>query len=131
PLAIQSVAITGPGVGGFAIIEGGGSGSLAPGESRTIRITFSPNAAGPFSASLTVGDNAAGSPHSVSLSGNGTNPPPPTVPGVVVAPGGSVSFTDQLVGTASDLIAVTITSNGTAPLKIDSISITGPDAASF
>jgi hypothetical protein len=35
-------------------------------------VTFSPNASGDFNGSVTVTDNAVGSPHMVALSGTGT-----------------------------------------------------------
>src|SRR5205823_4438723 len=85
-LRIDSIAITGPDAADFAIVEGGGGGTLGPGESRTIRIRFTPTTPGPHSASLTVSDNAPGSPHSVALSGIGKRGP-----ALSISPG-SLSF---------------------------------------
>ena len=45
--------------------------SLAPGASCTIKVTFTPTAKGTRTGTLTVTSNAAGSPHKVSLTGNG------------------------------------------------------------
>jgi hypothetical protein len=45
---------------------------LATGANCTISITFRPTANGSRRASLSIADNAPGSPHTVALSGNGT-----------------------------------------------------------
>ena len=47
PLTLQSIQISGTSAASFSITQGGGSGTLAPGESRTIRILFAPTATGP------------------------------------------------------------------------------------
>ncbi|MBB6037073.1 choice-of-anchor D domain-containing protein [Phytomonospora endophytica] len=46
--------------------------TLAPGASCTANVTFTPTAAGSRTGALSVSSNATGSPHTVSLSGNGT-----------------------------------------------------------
>jgi hypothetical protein len=46
PLALQSVSLTGPGAASFVITAGDGSGTLAPGESRTISVQFAPTGPG-------------------------------------------------------------------------------------
>ena len=43
-----------------------------------INVTFTPAATGSRSATLQIADNAAGSPHSVVLSGTGATAPPPS-----------------------------------------------------
>jgi hypothetical protein len=45
--------------------------SVASGATCTVKVTFSPNASGPFSGTLSVSDSAAGSPQTVSLNGTG------------------------------------------------------------
>ena len=42
----------------------------------TISVTFTPTVAGARTGTLTITDNAGGSPQTVSLTGNGTSPPP-------------------------------------------------------
>jgi hypothetical protein len=49
------------------------SGSLAANASCTISVTFTPTANGARAATLSIADNATGSPQSVSLNGTGTN----------------------------------------------------------
>jgi hypothetical protein len=46
--------------------------SIAVGGSCTIRVTFSPTVAGNLFGSVTISDNAAGSPQTIALSGTGT-----------------------------------------------------------
>jgi chitodextrinase len=71
PLTISSVKITGANVADFALSADSGGSVLAPGKSRQFTLRFKPGAKGNRSASLTLSDNAAGSPHSVALQGVG------------------------------------------------------------
>jgi hypothetical protein len=59
------------GVAGFAIVSGGGPGTVAPGGSRTVCVTFSPHEAATFDATVSISSNAAGSPSFVQLHGTG------------------------------------------------------------
>jgi hypothetical protein len=84
-------------------------------------VTFTPLVAGARSGSLTVTDDAAGSPHVVALSGTGlsgaaavANVAPPVV-----------VFGAQQVGTVSAPEIVTVSNAGTAPLTFASIGVTG------
>jgi probable HAF family extracellular repeat protein len=74
PLALQSIAVTGGRVGEFILSGDHRSGLLAPGASRTLSIRFTPQAKGNRSALLTITTNAAGSPHRVTLGGQGVTP---------------------------------------------------------
>ena len=58
------------------LIQGGGV-TIGPGESRTVSIHFSPAARGSHGVTLTISDNAPGSPHAVTLSGTGIAPVAP------------------------------------------------------
>ncbi len=69
-----SISITGTNASDFAQTSTCES-PLAAGSSCTVSVTFTPAAAGSFSASLSVADNASGSPHTVALTGTGTLPP--------------------------------------------------------
>ena len=50
--------------------------TLAAGANCMISVTFTPTVAGARTGTLTITDNAGGSPQTVSLTGNGTSPPP-------------------------------------------------------
>jgi hypothetical protein len=118
PLSITSLQITGD----FAQSNACGA-PVAAGSSCTVQVTFSPTAQGSRTGVLTIVDSAPGSPHTLSVSGQGTtqqasvNPP-------------SVTFVSQLVGVTSSGAAVTLHNAGTTALTVSSISTTGDFAQS-
>src|SRR5260370_282145 len=84
----QTVTLTNTGTGPLTIISIATSGdfaktsacpispaTLAAGANCVISVTFTPTAAGARTGTLTITDNAAGNPHTVTLTGTGTNPP--------------------------------------------------------
>jgi len=97
--------------------------TLPVGGSCKILVSFKPKALGAVSGTLSISDNAVGSPQNVTLSGTGTavgfNPT-------------SLAFGNQAVGTSSTPKPVTITN--VAPsgnLKITAVSITGTNSSDF
>jgi hypothetical protein len=72
-LGISSVALTGPNGGDFSQTNNCGN-SVAVGVSCTINVTFTPTTTGAESAILSVNDNAAGSPQTLTLTGTGMAP---------------------------------------------------------
>jgi hypothetical protein len=115
PLTISSISI-GP---DFTVSVC--SSPLAAGASCTMNVTFHPTAAGTVSSALTLVTNAAGSPHSVALSGVGQAP---AAPGVSLTPP-SLVFASRTVATTSAPQTVTLANSGTATLNIRSMAITG------
>ncbi len=75
PLAIAGISLTGTNSAAFISTNTCGS-TLATGASCTIAVTFDPTSAGTDAATLSVSDNAAGSPQTSSLTGVATAPPP-------------------------------------------------------
>lgn len=71
-LTISGITFTGTNSADFSKTTTCGS-SLTAGSSCNILITFTPGASGARSASLSVSDNAAGSPHTVALTGTGAS----------------------------------------------------------
>ena len=71
-LSITSLAMTGTNASDFDQTNTCGS-SLAAGANCTIVVMFTPSIAGTEAASLSLADNASGSPQTVSLSGAGTH----------------------------------------------------------
>ena len=70
-ISIAGIAVTGINAGDFAQTQIHTCGSsLAAGASCSISITFKPTASGTRTAALSVSDNAAGSPQTVTLNGN-------------------------------------------------------------
>lgn len=71
PISISSVSLSGANSLDFSTSNNCGS-SVAVGASCTIAVSLTPSVAGTEAATLTVTDNTATSPHSLSLSGTGT-----------------------------------------------------------
>ena len=108
-LAITSISLSGTGASAFAQSSNCG-GSLAAGSSCNIPVTFSPNSAANYSATLSVVDNAAGSPHTVSLSGAGIAFTVAASPAAqTTLPGSAAAFTITVAsqnGTFSNAVAL-------------------------
>ena len=74
PLQISSSQVTGPAANDFKLSADSCTGQTVPASGTcAATIIFTPAAAGGRSAQLAFSDNASGSPHTVSLSGSGTN----------------------------------------------------------
>ena len=121
-LTITSIAITGTNSGDFLKSSTTCGSSLAAGASCTIKVEFKPTASGNRAASVSITDNATGSPQQVSLSGTGTTAK------LLPSP---LSFGNQALGTTSAVKKVTLTNVGTTALTITTIAVTGTNAADF
>src|SRR2546426_774198 len=128
PLNLTSITISGAQAADFAFAAGNtcptGAGSVAPGASCTISISFTPAATGARTATVTITDDAPGSPQSVSLAGTGI------VPAVTLAPT-NLAFGTQRLSTTSPAQTVTLTNSGTATLSITSIALAGSNPGDF
>jgi centrosomal CEP192-like protein len=104
---------------------------LQPTKFCSISITFAPSASatGAQQATLTITDNAPGSPQSVALSGTGVAPPPPA-PAVTVLPD-PVSFPTTAQGSTSSPIPVAVTDSGNTTLHISSVVLGGNNPGDF
>jgi hypothetical protein len=129
PLQLTGIAITGSNSTNFGFVLKGAtpcsypSGTLAAGASRTISVDFAPQAAGPVSATLSISDNAAGSPQSVALSGTGGTS------GISLAPA-TLNLASQTVGASSAAQVVNVNNTGTTPVAM-TISIAGNNPGDF
>jgi hypothetical protein len=119
-LTISSIAFTGADPGDFTQTNKCGT-SLAVNASCTINVMFKPQAINTRTASLTITDNAAGSPQNVPMTGVGTQ--------VKLSPT-AVSFGSVTVGTSLTK-NVTLTNVGTTTVSISSIAISGTNASDF
>src|SRR5262249_54431904 len=95
---------------------------LPAGASCTINVSFQPTMKGLRTGTLTITDNGAGSPQTISLTGTGT---------VVQLSASSLNFGDQRVGTSSSPQRVSLTNRGTDVLRITNISVGGQNFADF
>jgi hypothetical protein len=129
-LSITSLALTGTNARDFAQTNTCGK-SLAAFSHCTIRVTFTPLASGSLTASVSITDNARGSPQTVSLSGTGKlTASTPTAPEDGLSPT-SLAFGNLSVGTSSTPQTATLSNSGNAPLNITSLVLTGTNASDF
>ena len=85
----------------------------------TFTITFTPTASGDRAGTLTISDDASGSPHSIALSGTGT-----AGDGDVSVSPSSVSFSPSPVGATSGAQAVTVTNASGNTVALNAIHVT-------
>jgi 6-phosphogluconolactonase (cycloisomerase 2 family) len=129
-LSVNSISLSGPDAAQFQEMDTCQVPSaLQPTNFCSISITFSPTSTGSLQATLSISDNAPGSPQSVQLSGAGVAPPPPA-PAVTVAPN-PISFPAITQGTTSSPITVTVTNSGNATLNISSVLLAGNNVTDF
>jgi hypothetical protein len=122
-LSISSLALAGTNASDFAQSNACGT-SVAANGNCTISVTFTPSVTGTEAASLSIADNASGSPQTVSLSGTGTAALASLSPT-------SLAFgnqPDDMTGTAQ---TVTLSNSGNAALSITSLALTGTNASDF
>jgi hypothetical protein len=124
-LNITGITITGANSGDFSQTNTCGS-SVAASANCTISVTFKPTATGSRSASVSIADNASGSPQAVSLMGTGAAATPTASLSVT-----SLTFTSQTVNTSSAAQNVTLSNTGSAALNITGITITGANSGDF
>jgi hypothetical protein len=124
-LGITNVNLSGTNFADFSQTNTCGS-SVVAGGNCSINVMFTPTAAGTRRASLSITDNASGSPQIVSLTGTGVQAPTTTIS---LLPS-SLTFGAQNTGTRSGQ-SVTLTNTGTATLSITSIAISGTNSADF
>jgi hypothetical protein len=96
--------------------------TLLVGGSCQINVRFSPTDKGTANGTLSVTDDAVGSPQKVVLLGTGTV--------VVLSPTG-INFGNQRVGTSSVPVRVTLSNVGPSSLSITQIAIKGADPNDF
>ncbi len=123
-LTFSSISLGGTNAGEFTT---GGTCAVgtpvAPGANCTVSVIFRPIAAGARSATLSLASNAAASPTTVAVAGNGTT---------VLAPQVQLSATmlalgNEIVGSPTAARPLTITNVGSAALTINSIASSGAD----
>jgi Abnormal spindle-like microcephaly-assoc'd, ASPM-SPD-2-Hydin len=128
-LNISAIAVIGSGASNFGIVPGGASpcpssGTLAAEASCTVTINFAPLSSGTKNASLSLSDNAAGSPQTVSLTGTAVGP-------TITLSAPSLNFGSQAAGATSAPQNVTVFNTGATSLGISGIVLTGANSADF
>lgn len=91
---------------------------LPPNENCTLQVVFQPAARGARPGSITLADDAGGSPQTIALTGTGIAPIAQVSPPQLV-------FAAQNVGSSSPPQTVTVSNTGDAPMAIASIAASG------
>lgn len=122
-LSLSGVAVS----TGFAVSHNCAS-SLPAAATCTLSVSFKPTANGVASGSLTLSTNAAGSPHSVALSGTGVTASPVLawVPATT-----ALSFADTAVGASSALQSLVLSNQGPGAVVLQQFTLAGAQAAEF
>jgi Beta-propeller repeat/Abnormal spindle-like microcephaly-assoc'd, ASPM-SPD-2-Hydin len=94
--------------------------SLSPASTCAINVTFTPAATGIRNGTVTISDDATGSPQIVGLTGTGV-----ALAAAVALTPGSLVFPTLPVGTTSTAQTLTMTNTGNAPLGIGTIAVAG------
>jgi hypothetical protein len=125
-LHITNVAVVGPNTNDFSFSDPACNSAIPVNASCTITVTFSPLAAGLRTASLTLTDDAPGSPQVIAAKGNASAAPSPAV---MVNPS-SPDFGTTTQGTSTPM-NVTVKNTGTAALHITSVMLGGANGSEF
>ncbi|WP_157447049.1 glycoside hydrolase family 9 protein, partial [Cytophaga aurantiaca] len=122
-LTLGALSITGP----FQLTDPSTT-SIAAGVSTTFSVVFAPTATGAFTGTVTLPNNAAGSPFILNLSGTGTAPVIAVSQGATAytSNGTAYAFPATLQGSQSTAVVFTIKNTGTATLTLGTAAITGP-----
>jgi hypothetical protein len=124
-LTISSIGLTGSGASFYSQTNNCPASLPALTGTCTVYVTFTPTTPGTLAASISVADNAAGSPQTASVTGSG----------VAVAPVASLATTNlnftSTPGVASASQTITLTNTGNATLNISGITLGGANLADF
>src|SRR4029077_10522043 len=128
-LSVNSISLTGTNAADFRATPAASCqppAVLLPNANCPISLVFTPSAIGLRQTSLTVQDNAPGSPQSITVSGTGV----PANSAVTLIPG-KISFPLITQGTTGIPLSVNVKSSGTANLNIFSVALGGADPSEF
>jgi hypothetical protein len=127
PLTITSVALTGSNTKYYSFTHNCplSPKTLAVNATCTATVTFAPGASGSLNSTLTFYDNASGGTSALSLTGTGKYPSASLTPSSYTFPSISVGSSE------SNTFTLTNTSTSTWVLNVNSIALTGSNAADF
>lgn len=138
--AAKTISLTNSGSAGLGIASIAASGvgfssshncpaTLAANASCTISVTFAPATVAAYAGSVAIASTAAGSPHSVGLTGSGVAPTP-TAPVATLSPV-AVDFGMLSLNTSSTTRTVKLTNSGNAPLSVAGWGLSGANPGDF
>ena len=127
-MQLSGVTIGGANAGDFTVGPGTtcavNGGSLNASTACVVNVAFAPTAQGPRTATLSVVDNAPGSPQMVALSGAGTS-------ASLTVNSTALAFAPQTLNVASTAQTVTVQNSGSNAISISSIAVSGANPADF
>ncbi len=124
-LRVSKVSIAGPQEGDYQLRKDACSGAkLAPGQNCTVGISFAPQGAGSRIALLTIYDSAPGGSREVQLHGTG-------IAAAMEVKPSSLDFLANDRRPPARTQTVTVTSGGTAPLRLGGVRVEGSGQAEF
>ncbi|HWV85466.1 MAG TPA: choice-of-anchor D domain-containing protein [Capillimicrobium sp.] len=129
PLTIPDVTLAGAGADQFAIdADTCAAATLQPDETCAVDVAFLPTSVGAKTAELRFDDDAPGAPHTVVLTGHGTQAQLSATPA-------GLDFGTLNVGAVSAPRTVTVANSASGPdagpLAIADVALTGPQASAF
>jgi HYDIN/CFA65/VesB family protein len=123
PIALGTIASSNP---EFGVVVGNcAQADLLLGQSCSLLVSFQPTSLGTRTGVITIQDDAAGAPHTISVSGTATAPTGP----ILAAAPSPLAFALQAIGTPSGVQDIIVTNNGVSSLDITDVVITGADFA--
>ncbi|HEX4322130.1 MAG TPA: choice-of-anchor D domain-containing protein [Acidobacteriaceae bacterium] len=125
-VTLTSETITGTDASSFLKSATTCGASLAASATCTVSIEFKPASAGSLTASLSIADNASGSPQLVSLAGTGTS----GTAGFTFSPA-SLTFPATSLNATSAAQVLTITNTGSVAATVSSYVFSGTNASEF
>jgi hypothetical protein len=124
PLVITGVTTGGTGAAAFTESDNC-TGTIAVNGACTISVSFKPTAVASYAATVSVADNAVGSPQTLTLTGSGAGASATDLSCT------SLAFGEVVKLTPSATQSCTLKNAGTAALTITGFSMTGTNATSF
>jgi hypothetical protein len=124
-VTLGALTVGGPDAARFAA-GGSCAGTLAPGANCTVTVVFTPNAVGPFSATVTLASNATNAPTTIAVGGTGTA----SAVATASLSAAGVDFGARLLGSTTQQV-VQVTNTGGAPLQLGYPGVDGADAGDF
>jgi hypothetical protein len=125
PLNISAINLAGQNPGDFTVTTPTLPVTVGAGSTITITTNFKPTADGARTAVIQVVSNNDSSPNAFTLNGTGK-----TIAKLQLS-SSTVNFPNQLVGTTSSPIVVTVTNSGSANLNITALNVTGAQSTEF
>jgi hypothetical protein len=129
PVTMEGIVISGANSNEYAIASNGcpALGSpLAAGSSCYVYVTFSPNANGPQTASLSVTDTATGSPQTASVFGVGQ-----TVSSTAAFSKSTVDLGAETLAVVSGQASISVQNTGNINITVSSVLLGGTNPADF